>query len=129
MLAVVLLGLGMVLAGCSGDQDTAADTEARSKAEALVAATEKAGVANGLTVDRAEALYGTSASHVCDAIGDGISTAEKLLLTGNPSGRREKLVTSDAVTYGRAVVKTYCPDELKNYEKLVADIDATEKPG
>ena len=59
----------------------------------------------------------------------GVSSAESLLLSGNPSGRREKLITTDAVTYGRLVVKTYCPDELSTYDDLVADIDATETTG
>ena len=38
-------------------------------------------------------------------------------------------MTTDAVTYERLVVKTYCPDELSTYEDLVADIDPTESSG
>ena len=56
---------------------------------------------------------------------EGVSSAESLLLKGNPSGRRQKLVTTDGVTYERLVVKTYCPDELATYDDLVSDIDAT----
>ena len=74
----------------------------------------------------AESLYGTSAPQVCDALEGGVSSAESLLLTGNPSGRRAKIVTTDAVTYGRLVVKTYCPDQLSTYDDLVADIDPTK---
>ena len=56
-----------------------------------------------------------------------MSSAEYLLLTGNLTGRREKLITTDAVTFGRLVVKTYCPDQLSTYKDLVADIDADRR--
>ena len=94
-----------------------------------MSAAHSAGVAPGLTVEVAESLYGTSAPQICDVLKDGVSSAESLLLSGNPSGRREKLVTTDAVTYERLVVKTYCPDELSTYDDLVADIDPTDTSG
>ena len=74
----------------------------------------------------AESLYGTSAPQICDVLDGGVSSAESLLLTGNPAGRRAKLITTDAITYERLVVQTYCPDELSTYDDLVSDIDATE---
>ena len=78
----------------------------------------------------AEALYGTSAPQICDVLDGGVSSAESLLLTGNPAGRRRRSsITTDAVTYERLVVKTYCPDELSTYDDLVDDIDATETTG
>jgi hypothetical protein len=73
-------------------------------AEKLVAATESAHVAPGLTVSTAEALYGTSASQICDVLDGGVSWAESLLLTGNPSGRRPTLIATDAVSYEGLVV-------------------------
>ena len=94
-----------------------------------MSAAHSAGVAPGLTVGVAESLYGTSAPQICDVLKDGVSSAESLLLSGNPSGRRPKIVTTDAVTYERLVVKTYCPDELSTYDDLVADIDPTETSG
>jgi hypothetical protein len=125
--AVVACALVLV-AGCSS---TSAKEQATEKADAqkLVSAAHKAGVATDLTVDVAESLYGTSAPQICDVLEDGVSSAESLLLSGNPSGRREKLVTTDAVTYERLVVQTYCPDELSTYEDLVADIDPTDTSG
>ena len=50
-------------------------------------------------------------------------TAETLVLLGNPSGRRPKTITTDAVTYGRLVVETYCPQFLDEYNKAVQDLD------
>lgn len=90
-----------------------------------MSATQAADVAPGLTVSTAEALYGTSAPQICDALSGGVSSAESLLLSGNPAGRRSKLVTTDAVTYERLVVKTYCPDHLSTYDQLTSDIDGT----
>jgi hypothetical protein len=116
----------VLVAGCSS---TGAEEQATEKAnaESLVSAAHAAGVAPDLTVGVAESLYGTSAPQICDVLKDGISSAESLLLTGNPSGRRGKLITTDTVTFERLVVKTYCSDELKAYDDLVADIDPTEK--
>jgi len=82
-----------------------------------------------LTASVAESMYGTSAPSICKVLDGGISSAESLLLSGNPSGRREKLVTTDAITYERLVVKTYCPDNLSTYDDLVSDIDGTETTG
>jgi len=122
--AVVVSALVLV-AGCSS---TGAKEQAAEKADAtkLVSAAHKAGVAQDLTVEVAESLYGTSAPQICDVLEDGVSSAESLILNGNPSGRREKLITTDAITYERLVVKTYCPDELSTFEDLTADIDGTE---
>jgi hypothetical protein len=123
-----LLCVLVLVTGCSS---TGAEEKATEQANAktLVSAAHAAGVAPGLTVEVAESLYGTSAPQICDVLKDGVSSAESLLLSGNPSGRREKLVTTDAVTYERLVVKTYCPDELSTYDDLVADIDPTTTTG
>ncbi len=55
---------------------------------------------------------------------DGLTTAERNDVLGNPSGRRPKAITSDAVTYGRVVVQTYCPGALAHYDDAVSDVDA-----
>jgi hypothetical protein len=117
-----VFGAVVLLAACS----STSSAKETSRAQDLVAATKSAGVAPGLTVEAAEALYGTSAPQICDALDGGVGTAESMLLTGNPSGRREKLITTDAVTYGRLVVETYCPGELSTYDDLVDDVDATK---
>jgi hypothetical protein len=117
-----VLGAVVLLAACSSSHSA----EETSKAKELVAATKSAGVAPGLTVGAAEALYGTSASQLCDALDGGVSSAEHLLLTGNLTGRRDKVITTEGVTYGQLVVKTYCPDQLSAYDDLVHDIDPTK---
>ena len=57
---------------------------------------------------------------------DGLSTAEQNLILGNPAHGRRKTITDDAVTYGRLVVQTYCPDNLDEYDEAVADLDPFE---
>src|SRR3954465_11532429 len=89
-----VLVLAAALAACSSTHSAGE----KAKAQDLVAATESAGVAPGLTVGIAESLYGTSASQICDALDGGLSSAEQLLLTGNLTGRRDKVITTDAVT-------------------------------
>jgi hypothetical protein len=121
--AAVVAGVASLLVACSANHSA----QEKSDAEQLVSAAHSAGVAPRLTVGVAEALYGTDAPQICDALSGGISSAESLLLTGNPAGRRWKLVTTDAITYERLVVQTYCPDQLSAYDDLVSDIDGTAK--
>ena len=112
----------LVLAGCSCGPTA---RQEQSDAQHLVSAAHSAGVASGLTVGVAESLYGTSAPQICDVLDGGVSSAESLLLTGNPAGRRPKVITTDAITYERLVVQTYCPNNLSTYDDLVSDIDGT----
>ena len=126
LLAVVGAVAAVVLAvGCGSTSDADKATE-QQKAEQLVAATQAAGVAPHLTVEVAESLYGTDAATVCDVFQDGLTTAERNDLLGNPAGRRTKTITTDAVEYGRLVVQTYCPDELANYDKVADKLDPIE---
>jgi len=117
-----------LLTACSSSTTTDQAGDA-ALAEQLVTAADAAGVAPGMTVAVAESLYGGSAAQICDALDGGVSSAESMLLTLNPSGRRAKLITDDAITYERLVVQTYCPDELSTYDDLVSGIDGTETTG
>ena len=74
-----------------------------------MSAAHAAGVAPGLTVEVAESLYGTSASQICDVLDGRGQLSGVDAAAGNPSGRREKLVTTDAVTYERLVVQDLLP--------------------
>jgi hypothetical protein len=103
--------------------------QSAARAQQLVSSAQAAGVAPGLTVDVAESLYGSSAPQVCDALDGGVSSAESMLLTLNPAGRRPKVISTDAVTYGRLVVQTYCPQDLPTYDDLVSGMDPVETSG
>ena len=123
LLAAALLLLAPSACSSTSDADEAKEQEL---AEQLVDAAHAAGVASRLTVDVAESLYGTDASSICDTFEDGLSTAEQNLLLGNPAHGRRKTITDDAVTYGRLVVETYCPDNLDEYDDVVDDLDPFE---
>ncbi len=101
----------------------------RSAREQLVSSAKSAGVAPHLTVGVAESMYGSTAPGVCKVFDDGLSTAEKNDLLGNPSGRRPKSITTDAVTYGRLVVQAYCPQQLAHYNAAVKDLDPLTSSG
>ena len=116
----------LVLSGCSSTSDEDEATE-KERAEQLVDAVHAAGLAPRLTVDVAESMYGTDAPAMCDVYDDGLSTAEKNVILGNPAQGRRKTITDDAVAYGAIVVQTYCPDSLDEYEDAVADLDPYEK--
>lgn len=116
----------LVLVSACSSSSSAEQAEQKKLAEQLVAATQAADVAPGLSVSTAEALYGTSAPQICKVLDGGVDTAESLLLQGNPSGRRSKVISTDAVTYERLVVQTYCPKHEAAFNRLAADIDAVE---
>lgn len=120
--AIVALTLVLAVGGCSSTSDEDQATE-QQLAEQLVDATQSAGVTPRLTVDVAEALYGTDAPTVCDAFDGGTSTSAELILRGNMAQGRRKTITDDAVTYARLVVETYCPDVLPDFDDAVTDID------
>jgi hypothetical protein len=101
----------------------------QQKAQQFVAAAHAAGVAPRLTVGVAEALYGSNAPAVCRVFEGGLTTAEKNDLVGNPSSRRPKTITTNAVTYGRLVVQTYCPDELSQYNAFVKNLNPVTSSG
>ena len=126
--ATVLCAVALSTAACSSST-TSEQARDAARAETLVAAAHAAGLAPGLTTAVAESLYGSSAAQVCGALDGGVSSAESMLLTLNPSGRRAKVITDDAITYERLVVQTYCPDELSTYDDLVSEIDGTETTG
>ena len=123
--AAAVVGIAVMVVGC-GSTSAADKAAEQRKAEQLVAATKAAGVAPHLTVELAASLYGTSAPTVCDVFADGLTTAERNDLWGNPTGRRAKVITTDAVTYGRLVVETYCPEELSRFDAAVASLDPVE---
>jgi hypothetical protein len=117
----VLSATAALVTGCSARSGSDREVEQQKAAE-LVAATRTAGVAPRLTTDLAEALYGTDAPGVCDLFDGGLATSAKNLILGNPAHGRRKTVTDEAVVYGRLVVQTYCPDELDDFEDVVAGL-------
>jgi hypothetical protein len=124
--AAVLAAVAL-LSACGSAR--AQERQAAAHAEQLVSSAQAAGVAPGLTVDVAESLYGSSAPQVCDALDGGVSSAESMLLTLNPAGRRPKVISTDAVTYGGLVVQTYCPQDSATYDELVSGMDPVETTG
>jgi len=116
---LVVLTAALVASGCGADNSPLA----RERAEKLVDETQKAGVGQNVTVENAEALYGTSASQVCDLFkGSG----DQLNFLGNAPGRRWSVITSDAVEYSRLVVEAYCPDNLARFDSVVDQLDVSQ---
>jgi hypothetical protein len=120
---LLALVFGLLAAGCGGSTSSADKATEQEKAQQLVSAAHASGLAPHLTVDIAEALYGKDAAGVCDVFKDGLTTAERNDLLGNSANRRPKTITTNAIDYGRLVVKTYCPDELSRYNGIVDDLN------
>lgn len=120
---LLLLALGLLLSGCGGSSSSADKATEQQRAQQLVDAAHASGIAPHLTVEVAEALYGKDAPAVCDVFESGLTTAERNDLLGNPANRRTKTITTNAIDYGRLVVKAYCPDELDRYNSIVEDLN------
>jgi hypothetical protein len=43
--------------------------------------------------------------------------------TASAPRSRAKVISTDAITYGRLVVQAYCPDQLSTYDDLVSGVD------
>lgn len=114
----------VVVTGCG---TTDHDASEQQLAQQLVDATSAAGVAPQLTVQTAEALYGSDAPAVCNAFDGGLSTSAANIILGNPGHGRRKTITDDAIEYGRLVVQTYCPQSSAEYEAAVNDLDPFER--
>lgn len=120
-----LLGVLLVVSACTS---TSESDEANEKALAaqLVDAAHAAGVAPRLTPEVAESLYGADAPGVCDTFDGGLGTSEQNMILGNPALGRRKTITDRAITYGRVVVETYCPDKLDEYNDEVEGLQPFE---
>ena len=116
----------LLAAGCSSTR-AKEQADAQADAEQLVTAAHAAGVAPGLTVGRGRVALRDLGPQVCDAL-DGRGQLGRVAAPDRQPVRvaARSSITTDAVTYERLVVKTYCPDELSTYDDLVADIDPTE---
>jgi len=123
----VALAVLALTSGCSSDDSDDDEAFEQSLAEQLVAATQAAGVAPRLTVDVAEAMYGSDAPTVCEAFDGELSTATKNQLLGRFGLSRRKTITDSAVTYGGLVIDTYCPEFRSRYDDLVADLDTFDR--
>lgn len=102
-----------LLAGCASTDETAAD----QNAQALVAATQAAGIAPELTPEIAESLYEDDAPGICGPLEDnelGLVRFARIPLWGMPEEK-----TQDLVEYDRLVVETYCPDQLDRFNEVL----------
>jgi hypothetical protein len=115
---VIVAAALLIAVGCSTD-----DATTRAKAEQFVAATSAAGLAPRLTVEVAEALYGADAAAVCDVFADGLTSAEHLILLGNPSDRRHKTITDHSIQYAGLVIEIYCPEHTGHFIDEIHDLD------
>lgn len=114
----VVVGCGAVVAtglvGC-GQEVSGAEAD---KAAELSAAVAPLGV--DVDPDVAASLYGTDGGAVCAEAGrPDVVAAEAAAAVSHRFTLRRTEADADTVAYLRAVVATYCPDELAPYERYV----------
>lgn len=118
--AALMGGVVATLAVACAAQD---DPEAHRRAVELVEATKEAGIAKGLTVDTAVALYGDDATTFCDVQSGGLDSIGGHVAIGNAAQGRRTTITDEAVEYGRLLTEIYCPNVDAKYEDTVTRFD------
>jgi hypothetical protein len=112
--ASVGLVVVLALAGCGQD---VTDAEA-AKAKDLQAAVRPIGI--DISEGVAASLYGTDGGAVCeDAADPGTLSSEAASVVSHRFALRKTKADRDDVKYLRAVIKTYCPDQLDSFNDYV----------
>lgn len=110
-----ILTIVLLLGGCS--EESISDAEAEKAAD-LQAAVAPVGI--NISTRVAAAMYGTDGGAVCDDVDTaGAVTNEAAAVVGHRFALRKTEADIDDVDYLRAVVRTYCPDELPAFEDRV----------
>jgi len=122
-MGVLAVAATFASASCASDSDPVA----QQRATELVAATQQAGLAPGLTVESAEALYGADAPAFCEAHRADLGSVAGLVVRGNTAQGRRPTITDEAIEYGRLVAEIYCPDVVDDYDAFVGDLEPFER--
>jgi hypothetical protein len=118
---VVMLVVALVLAGCGPTRESESSSKkAEQLASQLQAALEKAGLPVPST-DVLTALYGDDGGISCENVDDREHRTGLASFGAYAIGRRVVL-DPKVVDYDRAVISTYCPDELDAYNDAVEDL-------
>ena len=123
----VSLGLLILLAVIALITFSAAHStaKAKDKADQLTAALQEAG-ARTPSQDQIVRVLGDDGGAICDDPGAALRRATLYgLLTNGAAGPGQRPVVADrrVVEFQLLVVKTYCPDELEDFQKAVDDLD------
>ncbi|MBC9734012.1 hypothetical protein [Nocardioides marmotae] len=125
--ASLVLGVGLGVSGCSaaGSASGSGGDEARTLAGQLNDRLAASGLST-LDTETATALYGTDGGVSCENVGE---LQQQLALSqfGNNSVNLRRVVLDPSlVSYDLAVIETYCPDQLGDFEDLVDELDTEE---
>jgi len=121
--ALVLLG-GCVAEGTTSEDEAQSD-EAAQLADELNTALESAGLVPVAT-STAEQLYGSDGGWTCEVVG-GLDHKLAVNQFGNLSANHRRIFLDPSiVAYDEAVIQTYCPDELDDYQDVIDGIEQKE---
>jgi hypothetical protein len=116
-IAVLAVAAATFLGGC---KSSTTDAEA-AKAEELQAAIAPLGTK--IETDVAASLYGTDGGAVCAEADDPGAVATEAASTVSHRFTLKKTEADvDSIAYIRAVIKTYCPDQLADYDDYIRDL-------
>ena len=112
--ALGALAVAALLAGCGHDESR----EDTAKADQLEQAVAPLGI--DVDPDVYVSLYGSDGGAVCAEAGDpGALASEAASVVSHRFTLRRTEADADTVAYVRAVISTYCPDELGSFDDYV----------
>lgn len=121
----VAVGVGLSACSAAGSASDSDSNQARELAGQLNDNLAEAGLP-ALDTSTATTLYGTDGGVSCENSGD-LQQQLGLSQFGNNSGNLRRVVMDPSIiAYDRAVIETYCPNELSSFQDLVDELDTAE---
>jgi hypothetical protein len=98
--------------------------EAVAKAQQLITAFDKAGLAAPADPQRVAKVFGTDGGTVCASVGSGVGrgVAKLHLMVGGNFATRPVLNERRVGTGLLLIVQTYCPDELPDAQQFIDNL-------
>ena len=125
--AALAAATGLALSACTaaGSGSNADSDRARQLADQLNENLTHAGLPT-LDTETATTLYGTDGGVSCENVGE-LQQRLSLSQFGNNSGNLRRVVLDPSLLdYDRAVIETYCPDEIGSFLDEVEGLDTEQ---
>ncbi|WP_182526464.1 hypothetical protein [Nocardioides dongkuii] len=125
--AGLVLAVGLGVTGCSaaGSASDSGSDEARTLAGQLNDRLAASGLPT-IDAETAASLYGTDGGVSCENVGELQQQLALSQFGNNANNLRRVVLDPSLVNYDLAVIDTYCPDQLADFEDLVEELDTED---
>jgi len=121
----VALALGLSACTAAGTASDSDGDQARALAAELNDNLTEAGLP-ALDTETATALYGTDGGVSCENAGELQHQLSLSQFGNNSTNLRRVVLDPSVVVYDLAVIQTYCPDKLEDFQDVIDKLDTEE---